>query len=192
MILTKKFLPGNELNQERLAAQFHVSRTPIRQALQILAEEGIITLQKNRSAVVNVQTEKNIRDHFELRGMLESKACSYAAQRWADLTRLSELIKEGRQAESSDFQTWQTYNFQFHHEIWRLAESPKLERMILQVWNTPIIREETSESERNAMGNEDHEKIYTAIADRDEELASFLMYRHIVKRNSALFAPEEE
>lgn len=183
MILTQKYPPGSELNQEKIAAEFNVSRTPVRQVLQVLAEEGLITLRKNRSAIVREQTTQNIRDHFELRGMLEAKAAAFAAKRGSDFSRLTDIIKRSQEAESGDHSEWELCNLAFHQEIWKLADCPKLEQLIRQVWNTPSYVKEQSPEDRRKMANKDHYGIYEAVLNRDDELASLLMHRHIVRRN---------
>ena len=183
LILTQQYPAGSELNQEKRAAQFNVSRTPVRQVLQVLAQEGLITLRKNRSAIVNEQSDKNIRDHFEIRGMLEAKAASLAAERGTDFSRLTEIMEKSKEAEHGDHSTWERCNLEFHREIWRLADCPKLENLIQQVWNSPSYVKEQPRQERRAMANRDHNAIYEAILARDSELAGLMMSRHIVKRN---------
>ena len=187
MILTQKYPAGSELNQEKIAAQFHVSRTPIRQVLHILAEEGLITLRKNRSAIVNEQTDQNIRDHFEIRGLLEAKAAAFAAQRGTDFSKLTEIMNKSMEAEHGDHSAWEMCNLEFHREVWRLADCPKLEQLIQQVWNSPSYVKEQSLLNRRIMANKDHKWIYEAIIARDADLASLLMTRHIVKRNMENF-----
>lgn len=183
MILTKQYPAGSELNQEKIAAQFQVSRTPIRQVLHILAEEGLITLRKNRSAIVNEQSSQDIRDHFEIRGMLEAKAAWFAAERGGDLSRLTEIMEKSKAAETGNHSEWEMCNLEFHQEIWHLAQSPKLEQLIRQVWNTPSYVKPVSLLVRRQIANQDHQRIYEAVSSADPELASLLMHRHIVKRN---------
>ena len=190
-ILENEYPAGSELRQERLAERFHVSRMPIRQALQLLAEEDLITLRKNRSAIVNTMTERDIRDHFELRGLLEGQAAAFAAQRGDDFSRLKELTDLCFQASHiGDTSLWETYNYAFHNEIWNLAECKRLYQMIQQIWNAVSYVEKESPKARMERSAGEHLSIYQAIAGKDPELARIMMHRHIVKHNLSNFEIE--
>jgi DNA-binding GntR family transcriptional regulator len=89
-VLGGEILVGSRLRQETLAAEFGVSRTPIREALRKLQANGIVAVQPNRGAVVRGPTAREIRDAYEVRGELEGLAAELAATRIRDL-QLGEL-----------------------------------------------------------------------------------------------------
>lgn len=81
-ILSHQFAEGEELTLKDTAAQLGVSSTPIREAFQMLAREGLIELRPNRGAIVLGMNEKRLRDHYETRAALERAAVVwYAAKR---------------------------------------------------------------------------------------------------------------
>lgn len=187
-ILENEYPAGSELRQEQLAERFSVSRMPVRQALQLLAEDGLVTLRKNRSAIVNIMTEQDIRDHFELRGLLEGQAAAFAAQRGTDFSYLKELTELELQAsKEAAVSRWETYNYEFHNEIWRLANCKRLRQMIQQVWNAVSYVEKESPATRMERSIGEHQQIYQAIAAKDPELARIMMHRHIVNHNISNF-----
>lgn len=74
-ILSHQFAEGEELTLKDTAAQLGVSSTPIREAFQMLAREGLIELRPNRGAIVLGMNEKRLRDHYETRAALERARC---------------------------------------------------------------------------------------------------------------------
>lgn len=186
-IFAQEYKAGSELRQENLAERFNVSRMPVRMALQLLADEDLITLRKNRSAVVNRFTDRDIRDHFELRGLLEGQAAVFAAQRGQDFSRLNELVERCREAQTGDPAVWEKYNYQFHQEIWKLADCRRLQRMIQQTWNAVSYVKKEPPEERMSVSTAEHQQICQAIVRRDTELAKLMMYRHIVWHNLGNF-----
>ncbi len=78
LILTRELEPGSPLRQEALAARLQVSRTPLRQAIQILADEGIVTLADYRGARVAQIRAQDVSDVFAMRLALEPLALADA------------------------------------------------------------------------------------------------------------------
>ena len=78
-IYSGEYKSGEELSLTRIAAQLGVSRTPVREAFQALAAEGLITLRMNKGAIVNRIDRKFIKDTFEMRILLEAEAAARAA-----------------------------------------------------------------------------------------------------------------
>lgn len=74
-IITKNIKQGEILTLETTAKALGISVTPLREAFQILARDGLIELSQNRGAVVLGVRPENIRDHFEIRAALEAEAC---------------------------------------------------------------------------------------------------------------------
>lgn len=93
MIVERELAPGAQINEERLCRTFEVSRTPLREALKVLAREGLVELRPNRSPRVSPITPKRVADVFELVSWLERRAGELAAQRAADadIQRLQRL-----------------------------------------------------------------------------------------------------
>ena len=84
-ILSHQFAEGEELTLKGTAAQLGVSSTPIREAFQMLAREGLIELRPNRGAIVLGMNEKRLRDHYETRAALERAAVVLVCRKKADI-----------------------------------------------------------------------------------------------------------
>ena len=84
-ILSHQFAEGEELTLKDTAAQLGVSSTPIREAFQMLAREGLIELRPNRGAIVLGMNEKRLRDHYETRAALERAAVVLVCRKKADI-----------------------------------------------------------------------------------------------------------
>ena len=78
-ILSKQIEEGENLSLESVAQQLNVSITPVREAFQILSRDGLIKLRPNKGAIVLGITETYIREHYQLRGILESACAGIAA-----------------------------------------------------------------------------------------------------------------
>ena len=74
-IISKSIPEGAELTLENTAQELGVSVTPVREAFQILARDGLLEVKQNKCAIVLGVTEKTIREHYQLRSALEGAAC---------------------------------------------------------------------------------------------------------------------
>lgn len=121
--------PGENISEVALAAQFEVSRGPIREALLVLVEEGLLTHSPNRGfSVIDLSAEDKA--HIaELRLLLESRALERARERVtpADLTRLAEMKDElVRLFKDSERPARDAMEIAFHGYIWELSGNPWL------------------------------------------------------------------
>lgn len=163
-LLAGEYQPGEELSLTEVAAKLGVSRTPVREAFQSLAAEGLLELRMNRGAIVVGIDEKFIRDHFELRVLLETEAVTRAARREIDLKPLTELQNYAEaHRETMTEEDYRTYNQRFHAHIWRCADNQKLYDLLSSLWNGP--------SGGNIGRDPDHEQI---SMDEHRQMLSFL------------------
>lgn len=84
MIIEGRLAPGSRLNERALCERLGVSRTPLREAFRVLAAEGLIELQPNRSAQVVALSEGDVRESFEVMGALEALSGELACRRITD------------------------------------------------------------------------------------------------------------
>lgn len=80
-IISKQITEGEVITLESTAQQLGVSVTPVREAFQILARDGLIDLRQNKGATVLGLNETTIREHYEIRAALESAACVLCCQK---------------------------------------------------------------------------------------------------------------
>jgi DNA-binding GntR family transcriptional regulator len=189
---------GTRLRQEALAAEFGVSRTPVREALRQLQATGLVELLPNRGAVVRGPSAREIREAYEVRAELEGLAAELAAGRISDseLARLREaqalfrksvktLIarRTGRPALWKDESVWVRANDLFHQAILDAAANGRLNDTIADLHRSfprDLTWAALSRSSRLLEQNvEQHEAILAAIEQRDPAEARRRMIEHV-------------
>lgn len=90
-ILSRELVEGQEITLEGIAGMVGVSSMPVREAFQILAADGLIKVRPNKGAVVLGINEQTIREHYEIRALLESEAVAKASSR-TDISRIAQCI----------------------------------------------------------------------------------------------------
>jgi DNA-binding GntR family transcriptional regulator len=141
-IVTGELAPGTVLRQEHLSERFSVSRTPVREALRQLAARGLVSFEPNRGVRVRTLSRHELFEAFLVRAELESLATELAAPKMtpADLDeleaaerRFAELTARLLRPDGTDRGTltreWVQGNHGFHDVIYRVAESPMVERL---------------------------------------------------------------
>lgn len=179
-IYTGELMPGAELIQEEIAAQLGVSRIPVREAFQILASAGIIEIQKNKRAIVNEITPESISEQMEIRTILECLAAEKASDRADDVSSLEEINAQMRKLKDApNYDFFKQLNTQFHYELWRLAQSPRLEKILQQLWfSIPSVY--PSDITGNILRNiSEHDQILKALKARDKTALKEALIRHI-------------
>jgi len=135
MILRGELSPGQRVAEAPLADLLGVSRTPVRQALPLLAQEGLLAEHETRGYVVRTFTAADILDAIDLRGALEGLAVRRVAEQGAAKSLLRELrtcLEDGdailgkRHVEPSDESGYAQMNERFHALILEAAASPLL------------------------------------------------------------------
>ena len=119
-IVDGDYPPGERLTEDRLAADFGVSRNPVREALRIVANEGFVEMVPRRGAFVATPDESTIADMFAVRERLETLAARLAAERAtpADVADLRALLEAAREAtEGVDFSRVAELNSQLHLRV---------------------------------------------------------------------------
>ena len=78
-IFRRELEPGSWIDELKIAEEFGISRTPLREALKVLAAEGLVTMKVRRGAYVTEMSEKDLRDVYHLLSLLESDAAGVVA-----------------------------------------------------------------------------------------------------------------
>jgi DNA-binding GntR family transcriptional regulator len=92
-IFSRELEPGSWIDELQISKAYGISRTPLREALKVLAAEGLVTMKVRRGAYVTEVSEKDLRDVYHLLSLLESDAAAVVAQTAsaADLKKLQSL-----------------------------------------------------------------------------------------------------
>ncbi|UKA62736.1 GntR family transcriptional regulator [Arthrobacter sp. FW306-04-A] len=176
------YAPGTRLVERDLAAEFNVSRLPIREALRMLRQEGLIQDRASRGSEVAGLSPKDVEDLFDVRQSLEVLACRLAAARATDkdLKRLAGLLDDADRflAKGSILEAHRA-NSEFHDAITAVANNDFLRTALepLQGRMHWLFRHVDDLPELI----QEHRDLYAAIASGDPELAAAQSASHIGK-----------
>jgi DNA-binding GntR family transcriptional regulator len=185
-----RLAPGTKLVEDEVGDIFSVSRTVVRAALQKLAHERLVTLQRNRGAHVAQPTSREAREVFEARSLLEPRTARSAALRTtpADIARLqAHTDQEHAALAAGDPGRALRLSGLFHVEIARIADQDTIAAFITQlVARSSLIialywQRRTALCESHA-----HHALLRALADRNGDAAEELMKGHLVDLVSSL------
>jgi DNA-binding GntR family transcriptional regulator len=175
---------GTALKSTQIAQQLGLSRTPVVQALQRLAADGIVTLAPNKRAVVRAGAENWLVELHELRELLEPAAAARAAEGITedDLSRLAQLAAEARPHSHADWPAAaQRFDFALHLAIADRSGNFALAETIRKIWTFKRISylavpelPETLEK-----GYAEHLALLAALRARDAETARAAMLFHL-------------
>lgn len=182
-IATGGIASGTALVQEQVAAQYGVSRTPVRDVLTRLTLEGLTTLVPGRGYVVNQLDESEIADVFDVRYALEGLAVNRACGHYTpqQMLRMSTLIEETALIDPSDNLELFRLGQAFHIALVEPAGNSFLLSVLTSVWNHPIQKRITmtyrqGEEYQNKVVD-DHRRILNALKNEDADQAIELL-RH--------------
>jgi GntR family transcriptional regulator, vanillate catabolism transcriptional regulator len=190
-ILHGRFKPGERIEEIPIAQVLGVSRTPVRAALAILANEGLIDHQPKRGYQVRSFELGDLLAAYEVRSVLEGLACRGAAQRGltaqqehtvlACLAEGDRLLGKGR-LEPEDHEPYQKINVTLHNTLIEAAANPWLTRFTEQAHNIPYASDRIVLWENHPLilrSHGDHHRIVEAIRDGDATRAESLMREHV-------------
>lgn len=129
-ILSGAYVPGTRLVERDLAAEFDVSRSPVREAIRILNQEGFVESLATRGIVVKKLTRREVEEIFDLREALEALASRLAAQRVAAgaVSSLDEFVTQSRIAvDAKNFDEAHTANSAFHDRMIAFSDNNNLQ-----------------------------------------------------------------
>lgn len=179
-ILSQEFAEGDELTLEGIASQLQVSNTPVREAFQILARDGLLKLRPNKGALVMGMNEKTIRDHYETRAILEREAAALCCANGADLEAIVNAYEQGARALTEDnAKDYSNCNQSFHMEIWTAAGNEKMKQLLSSMWNGLSMGHKVTAEDYARVSIAEHKRILDALLARDGQAARKLMDAHI-------------
>ncbi|MFV0334820.1 MAG: GntR family transcriptional regulator [Tropicimonas sp.] len=195
-ILGGRLQPGARLGEMALADRFEVSRGPVRAALNMLSESGIVTIVPNSGARVRILSREDARALYEVRAALESEAARLAASTTGAGTgqQFRTLLEQHAQEVGTHPQGAYLQGAgdrDFHMVTARMAGNPIILRYLTRELypQLSLLRiKHRNVTGRGAKALREHERIAAAITDGDPEVAGLLMRRHIENSWTALEA----
>ncbi len=180
-IFSRRLEPGSWIDEQRIAAEYGISRTPLREALKVLAVEGLVTMKPRRGAYVTETSVDDVRQVYHLLGLLESDAaatvaaCATPAQR-AELAALHEQLER----EVGRREAFFAVNERIHMALLRVAGNRWAEQMVTDLRKVMKLNRHHSLFKQGRIDESlaEHRALMQAIAARDGQAAARLMRAH--------------
>ena len=183
-ILRGDLVPGERLMELQLAAKLGVSRTPIREAIRMLEQEGLAITIPRKGAIVAGMTEKDMQDVLEIREALEELSVQVACDKITD-EEISELQKNMKNFEhslkSGDLKKMAHADVEFHDVIYRATDNPKLINMLNnlreQMYRYRVEYLKNPQNHEQLL--QENEAIYKGIVEKDKSAVTEMIRKHI-------------
>ena len=174
--------PGAWIDELKLAEEYGISRTPLREAIKVLAAEGLVTMKMRRGAYVTEVNAKDLRDVFHLMAVLEADAAGTVAST-ATAAQLQELEALHQQLEKStkDRVKFFTINEVFHVKLLEIANNRWRDQMVADLRKVMKLNRAQSllKAGRIEESLAEHAAIMAALRKRDTAAAQAAMRAHI-------------
>jgi DNA-binding GntR family transcriptional regulator len=170
-IFSSELAPGSWIDEMRLAEEYGISRTPMREALKVLAAEGLVTMKVRRGAYVTEVNEKDQRDVYHLLALLESDAAGVVASTaiQAQLQDLKDLHQELASA-VNDTERFFEVNERFHRRLLEIADNRWRDQMVADLRKVMKLNRHNSllKSGRIQESLSEHQALLDALLSRDQ------------------------
>ena len=180
-IFSRELAPGSWIDEMRLAEEYGISRTPLREALKVLAAEGLVTMKVRRGAYVTEVSEKDLSDVYHLLSLLESDAAGVVAERATDaqITELQTLHKQ-LEAAAGNREKFFAINERFHMRLLEIAGNRWRDQMVADLRKVMKLNRHNSllKSGRVKESMLEHRAIVDALTRRDPKAAVKKMQEH--------------
>ncbi|MBC7604120.1 MAG: GntR family transcriptional regulator [Ramlibacter sp.] len=191
MLVENTIAPGAKLNERELAEVLQVSRTPLREAIKMLAAEGLVELLPNRGAIAVSLTEADVLNTFEVMAGLESMSGALAADRITDaeLDEIKAMHFEMMAAYTrKDLSNYYRLNAGIHNAINAAAKNPVLTITYNQVnARLQALRfrsNQDGEKWKHAM--KEHETMIEALSARDAKAMRDVLLTHLQNKRDVV------
>ena len=184
-IFNRTLEPGSWIDELKIAEEYGISRTPLREALKVLATEGLVTMKVRRGAYVTEVNEKDLADVFHLMAVLEADAAGTVAHTATDkqLLELEALHQELEKAAKNrkDHIKFFTLNEAFHIRLLQIADNKWAGQMVADLRKVMKLNRAQSLLKEGRIDESlaEHAAVMTALKQRDAKRARAAMHTHI-------------
>jgi DNA-binding GntR family transcriptional regulator len=190
-IFAHELAPGAWVDEQTLAEEFGISRTPLREALKVLAAEGLVQLRPRRGCYVTEVSEQDLDEIFPVMALLEGRCAQEATTKAtvADCQRLAAIHAElERHAAANDADHFFEANQEFHHALQELAGNRWLTQLIEETRKFIKLtrRDSLNLDGRLKQSLAEHRGILAAVQGHDADEAGRLMHDHLLSGRAAL------
>lgn len=180
-IFAREIEPGAWIDEIRIAEELGISRTPLREALKVLAAEGLVTMKVRRGAYVTEVSERDLREVYALLSLLESDAAGEVARRASDeeLLELQALHAE-LEAATQERQRFFAINEQFHMRLLEIAGNRWRDQVVVDLRKVMKLNRQASlfKVGRVQESLAEHRALMEALVRRDAVLSVKRMQAH--------------
>lgn len=180
-IFDRALEPGSWIDEQRLAAEWGISRTPLREALKVLAVEGLVTMKVRRGAYVTEMSAADVRQVYHLLAVLESDAAAEVARQASDeqiaeLRALHDRLEKQSRQRDAFFDT----NERFHMRLLEIAGNRWRRQIVADLRKVMKLNRHHSlfKAGRLAESLAEHRRVMAALEQRDARRAATLMREH--------------
>jgi DNA-binding GntR family transcriptional regulator len=187
-IMSHMLSPGSWIDEQLLSAEFGISRTPLREALKVLASEGLVTMKLRRGAYVTEISERDLAEVYHLLGLLESDA-AVAVAHAASAAQIAELeaLHHELEAQVGDRDRFFAANERFHTRLLEIADNRWRNQLVADLRKVMKLNRHNSlfKQGRLEASLEEHRRIVAAIKARDGARVQQLMQQHFANGKQA-------
>jgi DNA-binding GntR family transcriptional regulator len=184
-IFQRALEPGSWIDELKIAEEFGISRTPLREALKVLAAEGLVTMKVRRGAYVTEVSSQDLSDVYHLLSLLESDAAGVVASKATkeELQELQDLHSELEAAgapEKEDADRFFAVNERFHMRLLEIANNRWRDQMVADLRKVMKLNRHNSllKAGRIAESLTEHRAIMATLTARDAEATVLRMREH--------------
>lgn len=183
-IISGEIPPGRRVVEQKIVEETGISRSPVREAIRRLANEGLVTVHPRGGVRVYRATNLDFKYLFECRIGLEPTAAYLASKRMNHLQRdeMNQLMENMRLAvKEKDLITLRKLSERFHNRVVDFSGNPYLIKMMKQLYSLITFYRNIifNNTERLEKGLNEHEQIWKAMLNKDGKSAEELMRRHL-------------
>ncbi len=189
-IFQHQLKPGAWINEKEITQELEISRTPLREAIKVLAAEGLVTMKIRRGAYVTEVDNQDLGNIFEVISILEAQAAFDVATN-ATENELEQLDKVHTRLEKAaadrDIDGFFELNQEFHDLIQQISGNPWMRKVIQDLRQVLKLQRKNSLRKIGRVEQSllEHRKIMSALIDRKPEQAKLLMNSHLLQGQRA-------
>jgi DNA-binding GntR family transcriptional regulator len=180
-IFSRELEPGSWIDELKLAEEYGISRTPLREALKVLAAEGLVTMKVRRGAYVTEVSDKDLTDVYHLLALLESDGAGVVAER-ASAEQLDELRSLHAELEAAvrNRERFFTINERFHLRLLEIADNRWRLQMVSDLRKVMKLNRHNSLLKTGRINDSlaEHRAVMEALLARDGALTRERMHQH--------------
>ena len=185
-IFAHELAPGTWIDEQTLAKEFGISRTPLREAIKVLAAEGLITMKLRRGAYVTEVNRGDLEQIFTILSLLEGQAAKEAATKAQekDLNELDDMhLRLEKAAADRNLVQFFEVNVRFHERVIAIANNPWMTGVIADLRKVLKLqrKDSLSRSGRLQSSLSEHREILKALLKRDPIAAEQAMRTHLAR-----------